>query len=432
MNPDVIIIGAGVIGCATAFELSKAGYRTLNIDKNSQPGAGSTINSCAIVRLGYSTFDGIALAWEGFQYWKDWENYLGMRDERGFAQFVNHGTVMMLSPEPRLQRMMALFERLQIPFDVWDTPTAQARLPFISTGSFHPPTRLDDDRFWAEPEGEIGGAIYIHEGGYITDPQLATHNLMVAAQARGATFLFGRSVVDIRKSAGRVAGVTLDNGEQMDAPIVINISGPHSGVINQMAGVLADMNIRTRPLRHEVHFVPAPSVQIARRASHYSDSDSGVYFRPETGDTLLVGSKDPECDPREWVENPDEFNREVTDHQYKLQVYRLAKRLPNLQIPAQPRGIVDLYDVSDDWLPIYDKSSLPGFYMAVGTSGNQFKNAAPVGYMMAQLIHAVENGHDHDAEPVQYPAVYTKLQINTGFYSRLRQINQESSFSVSG
>jgi sarcosine oxidase, subunit beta len=113
-------------------------------------------------------------------------------------------------------------------------------------------------------------------------------------------------------------------------------------------------------------------------------------------------------------------------------VYRLARRLPGLQIPAQPRGLVDLYDVSDDWLPIYDKSSLPGFYMAVGTSGNQFKNAAPVGYMMTQIINAVENGHDHDAEPVQYPAIYTKLQINTGFYSRLREINQESSFSVSG
>ena len=41
-SPDVIIIGAGIIGCATAFELSKAGYKTLNIDKNSEPGAGST------------------------------------------------------------------------------------------------------------------------------------------------------------------------------------------------------------------------------------------------------------------------------------------------------------------------------------------------------------------------------------------------------
>jgi glycine/D-amino acid oxidase-like deaminating enzyme len=42
-----------------------------------------------------------------------------------------------------------------------------------------------------------------------------------------------------------------------------------------------------------------------------------------------------------------------------------------------------------DWVPIYDKSALPGFCMAVGTSGNQFKNAGPVGNMMATLIQQV-------------------------------------------
>ena len=47
------------------------------------------------------------------------------------------------------------------------------------------------------------------------------------------------------------------------------------------------------------------------------------------------------------------------------------------------RGIVDLYDVSDDWLPIYDRSAIDCFYMACGTSGNQFKNAPVVGELMS-------------------------------------------------
>ena len=41
--------------------------------------------------------------------------------------------------------------------------------------------------------------------------------------------------------------------------------------------------------------------------------------------------------------------------------------------PNQHAGLVDLYDVSDDWIPIYDKSDLKGYYQAIGTSGNQFK-----------------------------------------------------------
>ncbi|MEM7532148.1 MAG: FAD-dependent oxidoreductase [Chloroflexota bacterium] len=431
-SPDVIIIGAGIIGCATAFELSKAGYKTLNIDKNSEPGAGSTANSCALVRLTYSTYDGIRMAQECFSYWHDWANYLGVEDERGLARFINNGTVMTLADEPNFPRMLRIFDELGIGYDVWDQAAIAENLPFFSHKSYYPPTRMEDDHFWSEGEGALDKMIRIHEGGYINDPQLSTHNLMVAAQAHGGEFRFNSTVVDIRKARGRVAGITLDNGEQIDAPIVVNIAGPHSMVINQMADVGGDMNISTRALRHEVHFVPSPIDELPEVASHWSDADTGVYFRPEVGNAILIGSKDPACDPREWVDHPDEFNRHVTTEQWKHQVYRLAKRIPSLEIPSQPRGVVDLYDVSDDWIPIYDKSNLPGYYMAVGTSGNQFKNAGPVGYLMRMLIDAVENGHDHDAEPVRYQAVYNDFEINTGFYSRLREINQESSFSVSG
>ena len=50
-DTDAIVIGAGIIGCCTAFELAKKGYRTLNIDKLPGAGHGSTGNSCAIIRV---------------------------------------------------------------------------------------------------------------------------------------------------------------------------------------------------------------------------------------------------------------------------------------------------------------------------------------------------------------------------------------------
>jgi len=139
---------------------------------------------------------------------------------------------------------------------------------------------------------------------------------------------------------------------------------------------------------------------------------------------------EPACDEMEWV-NPDHFNRNLTD-QWTAQVYRMALRIPGLGIPSQPKGIVDLYDVSDDWIPIYDKSDLEGFYMAVGTSGNQFKNAPGVGAMMAEIIDACRQGRDHDREPIQFRLCHTGRTIDTGYYSRQREINPESSFSVVG
>jgi glycine/D-amino acid oxidase-like deaminating enzyme len=100
--------------------------------------------------------------------------------------------------------------------------------------------------------------------------------------------------------------------------------------------------------------------------------------------------------------------------------------------PNERKGVVDLYDCSDDWIPIYDKSDVDGWYMAIGTSGNQFKNAPVVGHVMAELIDRVENGHDHDADPVKVKCRYTGLDLNMGFYSRKREINPNSSFSVNG
>nr|NIT52723.1 FAD-binding oxidoreductase [candidate division Zixibacteria bacterium] len=46
---DAVIIGSGVIGCCVAFELAKLGYKTLNVDKLGDAGAGSTSGSCAII-----------------------------------------------------------------------------------------------------------------------------------------------------------------------------------------------------------------------------------------------------------------------------------------------------------------------------------------------------------------------------------------------
>ena len=103
-----------------------------------------------------------------------------------------------------------------------------------------------------------------------------------------------------------------------------------------------------------------------------------------------------------------------------------------MPISSNIKGVVSLYDVSDDWIPIYDKSSLPGFYMAIGSSGNQYKNAPIAGVMMADLIEKCENGHDHDKDPIKLHLKNINRNINIGFYSRNRKINTESSMSVLG
>jgi len=288
----------------------------------------------------------------------------------------------------------------------------------------------------------LEGGIFCPEAGYVNDPALSAHNIMRAAEAKGAQFIFNAEVADVRSEGGRVSGITLADGTQFDAPIVVNVAGPHSFKINQMAeGVWEGCNIKTKALRHEVMYCPSPdSYDYLNTGYHISDGDIGCYVRPEVGNTFLIGSEDPDCDPQEWVD-PDDFyagkgghgkDNVLSEEQWKAQCYRLGKRIPTLEVPNQPKGVVDLYDCSDDWIPIYDKSDLPGFYMAIGTSGNQYKNAPVVGLMMAELIERCEKGLDHDKEPFQFEYKYTKRTMNVGFFSRKRAINYNSSFSVNG
>ena len=429
---DTIIIGAGIIGCCLAFELSKRGYKTLNVEKLGASGQGSTSNSCAIIRLHYSTPDGVAMAREGYYYWLKWPEYLEVEDTAGMARYVNTGCLVIKTPlNKNLKNVMASLDNMGVEYEELDTAGIKAKMPMLDLQKFFPAKLLDDPNF-GHPTGDtIAGAIFVPESGYITDPQLSTHNAQVAAQAQGGEFLFNAEVADILTKDGRATGVKLKDGLELNAPVVVNVSGPHSYLINRMAGVEEGMKIKTRALRQEVCHVPAPEgVDYEKVGTIISDGDIGCYSRPEVGNHVLIGSEDPECDEREWVD-PDNFDRSFTD-QWSTQAMREAQRISGLPIPNQPQGVVDLYDVADDWIPIYDKSDLPGFYMAVGTSGNQYKNAPVAGVLMAELIEKVEAGHDHDSDPVKFVMQHTGRECNLGFFSRLREINPDSSFSVIG
>ena len=430
---DAIVIGAGVIGAAVTLELARKGYRTLCVDKLPAAGYGSTSNSCAIIRTHYSTLDGTALAWESYHHWKNWGEYLGFEDERGLARFIETGMLVVRSEATTYRQHLTFHDELGIEYEEWDADTLRSKVPFYDVTAYYPPRRVDDKEFGTPSGKEHPGAVFLPHAGYINDPQLASHNLQRSAEAAGASFEFNAEVVEIRREGGRVEGITLKDGRAVAAAVVVNAAGPHSAVVNRMAGVDSEMKVGTRPLRKEVHYLPfPPGGQGQPYGRLASDGDVGVYSREEAGGLMLVGSIDPKCDSLEWVDDPDDFNMEVTEGQWKAQVYRMGLRVPELQIPNRTKGVVDLYDATDDWIPIYDRSRLNGFYLAVGTSGNQFKTAPMVGQLMAELIEACESGQDHDADPVHVRGPYTGRDLNIGFYSRNREIHRDSSFSVLG
>ena len=430
---DAIIIGAGIIGTPVAYELAKKGWRTLNIDKLPAAGYGSTSGSCAIIRIYYSTLEGSAIAYDGIEYWRNWRDYLGAPgSDEDIISYHNTGCVVVKTEHNgNLAHAAELMDELGAPYEHWDAETLRERFPIVDPREFHPARRHDDPDFGATTGRTLPGAIFFPDGGYVSDPQLAARNVQSATERAGGAFLFNSEITQIRSQSGRVQGVTLRDGQAIDAPVVINVAGPHSSHINKLAGLEGTMKIGTRALRHEVAHVPAPQgFDYEHEGYVFSDSDIACYSRPEVGNHILIGSEDPECDPKIWVD-PDDYNESFSD-QWTAQVSRMAQRFDGLAIPNQAKGVVSLYDVTEDWGPIYDRSDLGGFYLAIGSSGNQFKNGPTAGKMMATLIEACENGHNHDASPVTFELEHLKRTIDLGFCSRNREINENSSFSVIG
>ena len=152
-NADAIVIGAGVIGAATAFELCKRGYKTLNIDKLPAAGYGPTSSSCSIVRAHYSSWDGVAMAYEGFAYWHDWPNYLEIDTTSAGSRSTWSAARSSSRARPATTRRSSSTTGTSgVEFEDWDTETLAERVPYYDVHEFWPPRRPEDEEFWRQPD----------------------------------------------------------------------------------------------------------------------------------------------------------------------------------------------------------------------------------------------------------------------------------------
>ena len=418
---DAVVIGAGIIGAAVALELARGGRDVVCVDKGPAPGAGSTSASSSIIRFSYSTLDAVLTAWEAAACWRDWAAHLGVEDPDGMARFVRTGGLVYCTPGYDGAAVMALWDDVGIPYEWLDEQALAARFPALDPGATSRPSGSTTRRSPTTPAGSLT-AFHDADSGYVDDPMLAAHNLAHAARHHGARFRFGEAVVAVGRADGRVAGVELGPATTIAAPVVVNVGGPHSARLNALAGVTGDMRIGHRAAAPGgVRRAGAGRVdgsRTARRSSPTSTSASTSGPRP-AGRCSSAGRR-PTCDELEWIDDPDHFDEAPTVEGWERSMLRLARRVPSFGVPTRPVGLAALYDASDDWVPIYDRSSLDGWFMACGTSGNQFKNAPLAGQFIRALVDAAAAGIDHDVEPVRFRGPLTGRTIDLAAFSRRR------------
>lgn len=431
---DVVIIGGGIVGNACAYELRKKGYTTCNVDRLPSPGYGSTSSSSSILRSFYSLEETCRLSWESYHIWENWGDYVGASADEDICTVREVGVAALITPASShclsyIRNVSKALDACGVPYQHWDLAELERRMPYISTASFYPPRRIDDEKFGEENGQQLSGALFSEKAGYVNDPQLAARNIADAAKRLGGDFCWNAKVssISLDPTGRKVRGVVLDDGAVINTNIIINAAGPHSPIIHDLAfssaNVSDDSKIGSKAMKVEVAYLLKPSEvsDCAHEMPIVADFDSGVYMRPQQGGQLVIGSVEPECDKLEFLGSADDVPLSVSDV-WTNTVYRTALRLPSLRIPTTSPGLVSMYDTTPDWVPIYDKSSLGGFYSMRGTSGNQFKMAPVVGKIGAELVDGCENGRDHDTNPLTLNMTEVSGTVCLDLFSRLRSV----------
>jgi glycine/D-amino acid oxidase-like deaminating enzyme len=145
-SADAVVIGAGVIGASIALELSRAGWRVIVVDKAGGVGHGSTSASSAIVRFNYSTFAGVALAWESLHAWRDWATHLEADDAEPLAELRQTGMLVVPADAARLKATTGLFDRAGVPWEHWTADDIAVRAGVLRAGARPTRRTLDSGR----------------------------------------------------------------------------------------------------------------------------------------------------------------------------------------------------------------------------------------------------------------------------------------------
>jgi sarcosine oxidase subunit beta len=392
------------------------------VDRHGAAGHGSTSASAGIVRVHATSIDSVVLAEEGLAHWESWHDFLDAPADEPLASFRRCGTVVLADGTDYTADVAAALTAVGSMYERWSHDTLAGHLPDFDLSRFGPPRLPEDEAFWDDPVGVLDGAVYTPASGFVADPALAAQNLLAAAVRAGCSFRPAAEVMGLAGAGTRITGLEFADGSRVSCPVVLNAAGPESARLNRLAGADRGMAVQTRAMRQELHHVPAPpGVDWYRDGVHVVDGDLGINFRPEVGNALLVGGNGAACDGETWVDPAGPWSPAATQAAWNRHVLRLARRMPGLRVPSRPSGVAGLYDVTPDWLPVYDRTDVPGFYVAIGTSGNQFKTAPLVGELMAELIETVEGGRDTDDKPLVVAGTRTGRDIELAAYSRRRE-----------
>ncbi len=356
---DIVVIGGGVIGCSTAYNLAKHGAGKVVLLERDSICSGGTAKSCAIVRTHYSVHGNMVHAVESLKIFRDFGEIVG-----GDAGFRRTGYLVLGPPEHREPMLEVFRAQNELGIDTAVLTRDEAR-------ELHPLVNFDD-------VDVIG---YDTMTGYC-DPDLTTNSYARRARELGASVLTDTPVTGISID-GQTKTVHTPSGD-VETPLVVIAVGPWTHAIGEMIGV-------------EFPFVVSKHQVVTLRAAQPYDpawpvikdltTPDKIYIRPWSGGAMLVGTGD-HGDP---IEDPDGLTDHVDGDHLAHIGELMARRMPAFADAEYAAGWTGPYDITPDWNPVVGPvPDMDGVYVAVGFSGHGFKLAPTIGESLAQAVLGLE------------------------------------------
>jgi sarcosine oxidase, subunit beta len=357
---DVVVVGSGIVGAATAFHLARLGCSDVLVVDAGEAAGGGTGQSCAIIRSHYSITSNTALAVRSLEAFRDFPAALG--DEEADSGFVNSG-YLILAPRGRTAEQLSANLAAQR-----DAGANTFPISADEAHELHPLLDLSD----------IAAIGYEPESGY-ADPYRSTTSLLNAAKRLGVTVRHRTPVRDLIVNAGRVEGVVTDDGPIHAGHTVVAI-GPWSGQLAKWLGQPLPLEVS----RHTVLTLRATDDYPADRPIIKDLTTANkMYFRPSSGGVVLVGTGD-HGDP---IDDPADLAVPLPDEFVHLQGSQIAHRMPSFDDARLVDSWYGPYDITPDWNPVLGGvPDVDAVTIAYGFSGHGFKLAPAVGEALAETV----------------------------------------------
>ena len=357
---DVVIIGGGVHGLATAYYLARNhGITNVAILEKSYIGSGGSGRNTAIVRSNYLTTEGSRFYDRSVKLYENLAqdlNFNVMFEQRG------HMTLAHSDSSLRTMRWRAEVNKLEaINSEVIDPDEIKKLAPYLDTSD--------------HPRYPILGALWHPPGGIVR------HDAVVWGYARGAASL-GIQIHQETELTGidtlhnKVVGVQTSRGP-IATSAVINCTAGWSSLVSAMAGVT--LPITTRPLQAAV-------TEPVKKFLHpviVSGSLHTYVSQTDRGELVFGASVDPFASYS--TRGSLEFATGLATH-----VLELMPSISNMRLLRQWAGLCDM---TPDFGPIIGPTPVDGFYLDVGWGTYGFKAGPVAGETVADMIAHGKPGH---------------------------------------